>query len=354
MNKLQIKIQSLLNELVDQGIERGVQAALYYQGQLIVDAFAGIANPQTRQIVTGETLFPVFSTGKGITATIIHRLVERGAFNYETPLAQFWPEFAAHGKEKITVRHALNHTAGLPNIPTGIDFYKITDWDYMCRAIANMEPAYAVGSKVEYHAITYGWLLGEFAQRVTGQNFSDLTQQEICEPLGIKTLFFGVPAELEPFVAVLEDKYIPEIAESDKEKPAAIPNWIWPLGNWLNTPAGRKACLPASNGIMNARAIARHYAALVPRGVDGVELLPPSRVEIARTPENLDLTEGTPRFGLGYGIADTAFGHGGHGGSLGLVDPKAGWAFGFTRNRFSEENSSERVLNEIKQFIATV
>jgi CubicO group peptidase (beta-lactamase class C family) len=356
MSELQEKIQSILNEAIENGTERGAQAVIYYKGQQIVDVFAGVANPATGQLVTGDTLFPIFSTGKGITSTVIHRLVEQAAFNYDTPLAKYWPEFAAHGKEGITVRHVLSHTSGLPYLPLGLDFQKVIDWDYMCQALADSELFYPVGAQVSYHAITYGWLLGEFARRVTGKNFADLTQQEICDPLGINTLFFGVPCELEPFVAVLEDDYRPEddTEPSEGETPRGVPLWMFPLGNWLNTPEGRMTCLPASNGIANARAIARHYAALVPGGVDGVELLPPTRVQLARKSEDIPLAEGVPRFGLGYGVSDTYFGHRGHGGSLGLVDPEAGWAIGFTRNLFASGTTSDNIIEAVQQYAETV
>ncbi|HVA88709.1 MAG TPA: serine hydrolase domain-containing protein, partial [Chloroflexota bacterium] len=114
MEELQGRVQALLEELVDSGAERGLQVAIYHGEQLVVDAWAGVADPATGRPVDGDTLFTVFSTTKGIVATLIHILVERGLLDYDAPIARYWPEFGAHGKEGITVRHALTHTAGIP------------------------------------------------------------------------------------------------------------------------------------------------------------------------------------------------------------------------------------------------
>src|SRR5471030_2577798 len=126
-NELQEKIQSLLNGLVTEGKERGAQVAVYVDGKLAVDAWAGVADDRTGAAVDGDTLFPVFSTTKGIFSTVIHILAERGKIDYDTPIAQYWAEFAANGKEAITVRHALAHTSGIPYMPDGVSLEQISD-----------------------------------------------------------------------------------------------------------------------------------------------------------------------------------------------------------------------------------
>lgn len=112
MADAQAAVQAVLDELVERDQERGLQVAAYLDGELVVDAWSGIADPATGREVDGDTLFTVFSTTKGFTATVIHLLAERGLLDYDTPIARYWPEFAAHGKAGITVRHALTHTAG--------------------------------------------------------------------------------------------------------------------------------------------------------------------------------------------------------------------------------------------------
>ncbi len=143
-----------------------------------------------------------------------------------------------------------------------------------------------------YHPVTFGWILGEVARRVDGRAFQPFIEDEICRPLGITTMFAGVPAELEPRVAFLEAAFDPaalrstaaSAAQSRGARRCALHGA--PLRDWMNRPDARRACIPASNGIMSARAVARHYAALLPGGVDGVELLPPERIRLATRTAN--------------------------------------------------------------------
>ena len=359
-HQLHDSIQTLLNTLVAEGKERGAQVAIYLDGKLAVDAWAGVADVRTGVLVDGDTLFPVYSTTKGVEATMIHLLAERGQIDYDTPIAHYWPEFAANGKEGITVRHALTHTSGIPYMPVGVDHKELCDWDTMCRLVAQLKPVWPPGQKTFYHPVTYGWILGEVARRVDGRSFQPFIEAEICQPLGITTMFAGIPAELEPRVVYLEEIVEPV---DPANPPAPPPNpaeegvspCMKPLCEWMNRSDARRACIPASNGIMNARAIARHYAALLPGGVDGVELLPPDRVRIA-TELNIP-GEGfvewvTPRKGLGYGLGDggspTGFGHAGYGGSDGYGNVPYRLAVGITRNRFTVNDLAGKVATAIK------
>jgi CubicO group peptidase (beta-lactamase class C family) len=331
--------------------EQGAQVTVYHRGKLIVDARAGLAEAGTGQPVEAETLFPVFSTTKGIMATLVHLLAERGQLDYDTPIAHYWPEFAENGKEGISVRHALAHTSGLPEMPPDTDPARLYDWDAMCRAIAHLRPLSPPGEKTVYHAVTFGWILGEVVRRIDGRSVQAFLEAEISRPLGFNSVFIGIPAELEPAVAFLEE--VPEPVENSLG--ATIAPCMFPLGQWMNRPEARRACIPGSNGIMNARGIARTYAALLPGGVDGVELLSPERVaqamEIHTSPE--DLKRGEQRRGLGYtlheGGSPTGFGHGGYGGSLGYADPRHHLAVGITRNRFSPHNLSGQVTDLLRQ-----
>ena len=358
---LQDTIQNLLTTLVTEGKERGAQVAVYVDGKLVVDAWAGVADVRTGAPVDGDTLFPVYSTTKGIVATVIHLLAERGQVEYDQPIARYWPEFAANGKEAITVRHALAHTSGIPYMPTGVDHEQLCDWTTMCRLIAELKPAWPPGEKMFYHPVTFGWILGEVARRVDGRPFQPFIEEEICRPLGFTTMFAGIPAELEPRVAFLEEYYEP-VPPPENPPPAApfnpaeqgISPCMNPLHEWMNRSDARRACIPASNGIMTTRAIARHYAALLPGGVDGIELLPPERIRLAtqRQIPREGIVEGvTPCKGLGYGLGDggspTGFGHGGYGGSAGYANPPYRLAVGVTRNRFSVNDLAGLVAKEL-------
>jgi CubicO group peptidase (beta-lactamase class C family) len=336
MREAQTQVQELLSRLVNEGAECGLQVAAYIDGALVVDAWAGLADAATCRPVDGRTLFPVYSTTKGIAATAIHQLVERGLLNYDTRLSDCWPEFAAHGKAQITLRQALNHTAGIPHMPRNIGFSERCDWDAMCAAIAGLEPRWQPGTRRVYHAMTFGWIIGEVARRVDGRPFARIIREEVCQPLGIEDLYVGIPDSAEPRVAMLDAPGDPPPPFAGDEG-LAIPPWLGPLDLVINRPDVRRACIPASNGIMSARAIARHYAALLPGGVDGIALLPPERVRVATQLQVLPGSqEQTPPISLGYwlmGEGNFAFGHNGYGGSSGFADPRNGLAVGFAKNR---------------------
>ena len=339
---MQSEVQKILEQAVNDGSESGVQVAVYLNGELIVDAWAS----PVKLPVDGRTLFPFFSTGKGIAATAIHRLVERGVLSWNDPLAQYWPEFAAKGKDGILLRHALNHTAGLPMMPESCE--SIT-WDAMCDFFATTEPLHPPGAQRYYHAISYSWLLGETASRADGRAFGRIIAEEVCQPLGIDTLFFGVPTEMRPLCVDAEKPLNPSSPDPASQQPPdpvaqrSIPSWVCPLEDWINREDVRSACIPASNGFGNARAIARHYAALIGNGVDGVRLLSEETVAEATRwdPTSDGAIPGGGQWGLGYALQgpDNApgivFGHGGYGGSTGFADLRSGLAIGIVKSRMA-------------------
>lgn len=353
---IQQHMECLLKEMVDQGKERGAQLAVYYRGELIVNAWAGVADIHTGRAVARDTLFPVFSVTKGIAATVIHLLAERHKLDYDMKISEVWPEFRANSKDGCTIRHVLNHTSGIPQMPAGLDAGALTDWSKMTDEISKLAPLWPPGEHMEYHAITFGWIIGEFARRVEGRTFAEIVQEDICRPLGITDLYVGIPETVEPRVAVLEEPEV-DCLNVDLNETSPIPSWIWPLSEWMNGSEARRACVPASNGIMSAHAIARHYAALIPGGVDGVELLPPARVKMAT--EQFRLKDGTNTGrSLGYhngavdpvlGSRPTVFGHGGYGGSIGFADPDNALAVGYTHNLLLNNASArEAIIGQLK------
>lgn len=363
---IQSKIQELLYTLVRDGRERGVQIAVYFEGKLVIDAWAGTLDGS--QPVDGRTLFPVFSVTKGMAATLLHILAERGQISYETPLAEVWPEFAAHGKGGIRVRHALNHTAGLQYAPKGVGYAQLCDWNAMCAIMADQTPVAPPGTQMFYHAVTFSWLVGEVVRRVSGRPFGAFLEQEICRPLGITDMYVGIPDAVESRVAILDEIFAdgsPPVV--DDTHPQSIPGWILPLHTMMNRPDARRACIPASNGIMSARAIAKHYAALIPGGVAGVELLPPARVRQATQLQRLNDGTCGEYFGLGYGLiglpADkstlppgptptpSAFGHGGYGGAHGYADPQYRLAVGFTKNLYSPRSGGSELMAAVRDLL---
>lgn len=359
----QQSIERLLKQYVDEGIERGLQVAVYWRGRLVVDAWAGVADRASGEPVTGETLFPVFSVGKGITATVAHRLAERGVVSYDTPIAEVWPEFGCKGKETITLRQILCHTAGVFNMPDGVSWAEIADWETICRAVANLEPGARPGLRANYHAITYGWIVGETLRRADGRPFRQLLEEEICQPLGLDGLFIGLPASLEPRVARIEE-YDGDFVPPNAAGPQAIPAWMHPLPTFMNRSDMRRSCLPASSAIANARSLARHYAALLPCGVNGAELLPPDRVRLALERQPVEDPAGQySTWMLGYhqipewelpGDPARVFGHGGYGGAIAFADLDRNLAVGLTKNLFHKGDTRNRILEEIRNFFPKI
>lgn len=339
-------VQALLEELTGDGTELGLQAVAYHNGEIAIDAFAGTADRATGRPVDGDTLFTSFSTTKGITATCMHLLAERGQLDYDAPIVRYWPEFGANGKQKATVRDALTHRAGVPQMPPGATPEDLCDWDGICAAIAALPPLWEPGTGTGYHAYTFGWILGEILRRIDGRPIGAFVQEEICAPLNAPDLYVGIPDAVEARVATLENAPPPEGAP---QPPAdaliflAIPPQLGTGGAVFNRADVRRAAIPAAGGIMNARSLARHYAALIGE-VDGVRLLPAERIAIAtalQTSEQ-DRVIGFPvRKGLGYFLGgplspmserESAFGHPGAGGSIGFADPEQGLAVGITKN----------------------
>ena len=172
MHDIQQQVQKAIDQLVDSGAERGLQVAVYHNDTLVVDAVAGIADPATGRLVTSDTPFFSYSIGKGVAATVVHVLAERGALDYDTPIVELWPEFGAHGKQRATVRHALSQSVGVPGLPPGLTVEDLCDWDKMCAIIADSEPWWEPGTKIGYHAITWGYIVGEIVRRAAGKSIS--------------------------------------------------------------------------------------------------------------------------------------------------------------------------------------
>lgn len=287
---------------------------------------------------------------------MLHVLAERHSLDYDMRIVELWPEYGAHGKEATTIRHALAHTAGIPHMPEGIGRAEVADWNRMRDVIAGLTPQWPPGEHMEYHAITFSWIVGEIMQRLDGRSFQQILQEEIREPLGIPDLYVGISEEAEPRVAWLEEpEFDPGLFPATGLQ--SIPGWICPLADWMNGREARFACVPASNGIMTAKAAAKHYACLLPGGAEGVELLPQSRVRTATARQISPKQEDQYR-GLGYQLGPTnpmmgprmtTFGHAGYGGSIAFGDPDRRLAVSYAKNLFSSRGAGLDVVRELKK-----
>src|SRR4051812_46626931 len=197
-------VREVLASLVAEGPEVGLQVAAYLDGQLVVDAWAGLADQGTQRPVDGDTLFMLSSTTKGITATCAHVLADHGKLNYDQPVAYYWPEFGAHGKDRVTVRDVLAQRSGVPQTPVGYTPEWLADWDRMCRGIADLTPLFEPSIRTAYASLTFGNMVGEIIRRIDGRPISQFLREEICAPLGLD-IYFGVPDEQLARVATLID-----------------------------------------------------------------------------------------------------------------------------------------------------
>ena len=202
-NNLNESVKGILDELVGSGHELGLQAAAYVDGELVVDAWSGTADQESGRLVDGETLFSSWSTTKGFTSTCLHILADRGLLDYPDTVATYWPEFSAAGKEAVTVHQVLTHSAGVPQVPEGVTPEMSIDWEVMTAAIADLEPVWLPGSKSGYHAHTFGWIVGEIVRRIDGRSIARFAQEELCQPLGIRDFYLGIPDDVEDRVAPL-------------------------------------------------------------------------------------------------------------------------------------------------------
>ena len=294
MADLQAAIEAAAAGLVAAGTETGLQVAVRRNGRVVADVTAGLADPQSGAEVQSGTLFYAVSAAKGVAASLAHVLAERGDLGYDLRLAEVWPEFGTRGKDRVTVRHVLLHTAGLPGLPRETTVEQLCDWDHMCAVLVAAEPWWEPGTRFGYHALTFGFLLGETMRRVTGQTVTELLREVLTGPLGVQDeVCFAVPPRLLPRVARPPE---PEQPGPEPEQPGPEPEQPGPEppeeGSPLDraTPPalrdaasfGRRADVLTSDipslGTMTARGVARVYSALLGH-VDRAQLVSGQRLK---------------------------------------------------------------------------
>jgi len=328
--------------------EVGAACSVYVDGRQVVDLAGGVVAPDGAPY-TRQTLQMVASATKGALAICALRLAERGELDLDAPVAQYWPEFAAEGKESVPVRWLLSHRAGLPYVDTVLPMTDVYGWRAMADALAAQRPVWEPGTSHGYHAMTYGWLVGEVLARVTGRTPGELIRDEIATPLGVE-FWVGLPAtevsrvaplilarptpEPDPLTLLLFDP------NSLAHRAFFVPNGLFTT---INDQATWAAQMPAANGIATANALARMYAACLGE-VDSVRLLSPETLRAATTEQSGGLDQVLrveSRFGLGFQLSyplrpmagGGSFGHYGLGGSLGFALPERGITFGYTVNQ---------------------
>jgi CubicO group peptidase (beta-lactamase class C family) len=347
--------------------EVGASVAVTVDGETVVDLWGGIADPATGREWTSDTLSNLFSCTKGATALCAHLLADRGELDLDAPVSSLWPEFAKNGKDRIPVRQLLCHQAGLPALREPLPEGALYDWDLMTDRLAAEEPFWEPGTRHGYHALTFGFLVGEVVRRVSGASLGAFFREEVAAPLGLD-LWLGLPEEHEPRVAPT----IPaEMPASVDELPAMhraafadmaslqglvlANNGGYLLPGEPDSRAAHAADMGSVGMIGSGHALAGMYRPLALGGAaDGVRLV--GAAEVARmtavaSASSVDAVVLVPsRWSLGFmkgvdnrhlpGIdasstllSDAAFGHAGMGGSLGFADPSARMSFGYAMNQ---------------------
>ena len=339
---------------------RGAQLALYRRGRRVLDAGIGIARERTAVEVAPDTLFVLFSATKGLTALALLRLHERGALHWDEPVIKYWPEFArlVPQKASVTIRHVLSHRGGFPLGPGWLTTRHFGDREALRRAMEEVPLRYGPGERAAYHPLNFGHVLGELVLRVDGRDCGRLLREEVFEPLGLRDLHLGLPADpaLEARMAwcyndldALPTGANPPARAADPAARAARLRERFgdtpELAHGFNRPETWRAVLPAAGAIGCARDLARVYAVLARGGAEGpVVLATREGLAAATTPvsraSERDATLGlVVRWGTGfhmgmYGRGSTlrTFGHAGMGGQVAFADPDRELAFAFLTN----------------------
>jgi CubicO group peptidase (beta-lactamase class C family) len=335
----------------EQRFEVGAACCVYVGDEPVVDIWGGTTVADGDTPYTGRTLQMVASATKGALAICAHRLAEQGKLDLDAPVSDYWPEFAAAGKGSLPVRWLLSHQAGLPVVDAELTLDDVVAWDPVVAALAQTRPVWEPGTAHGYHAITYGWLVGEVIARVTGRSPGAFFADEVAEPLGLDFHIglpeseFGRVSPLRP--AALRPGLAPDALALRIADPTSLAHraFLVPSGllAGLNEPAVWRAEIPAANGMATAHALARMYAACLGE-VDGVRLLAPDTLAAATVlqAEGIDAVAGyETRYALGFQLAfpyrpmvgPGSFGHYGLGGSVGFAHPGLGLSFGYTVNQ---------------------
>ena len=334
-----------------EGRDLGAALGVVVGGKLVVDVWAGHTDRKKTEPWKEDTLCCVFSSSKGIAAICVLQAVAEGLLDLDEPLAAAWPEFASHGKDAITLRQVLSHQSGVIGFHEPVSRDLIYDWDGFCAALAQEQPWWVPGEKHGYHARTFGFLLGELLKRRTGHLIGSWLQEKLAGP-HLLDLHIGLDRSLLPRCAQMAPARIRAgqnaVPESALAMMAAMQDRSTPTGaafqnpsmgpSYMNSEQFRVAELPAMNGHVAARDLARLYSLLE-------EILPESLLHEARQvhakgPDQVLLTHS--RFGLGFmlhdeeapiGVRPGTFGHAGAGGSMAFYDPSAKIGFCYAMNQ---------------------
>ncbi|BCH67869.1 esterase (plasmid) [Agrobacterium vitis] len=346
--------------------DHGAAFAAVVDGKPVIDIWAGSADRGDRRAWDADTIAGIFSGTKGLVATCLLLLLERGQLDLDLPVCTYWPEFAAHGKDWILVRHLVSHQAGLPGLTTPVTAEEATDDVRMAQLLADQVPICKPGTKLQYHALTFGWLCGELVRRIDGRSIGRLFADDVARPLSLDA-WIGLPLDQESRVAVLErgpgfgidtqaSSASDRVAWSIWENPRRFSVDPMPA----NTRSWRAAEIPAGNGVASVRAVAKLYGCLARGGdIDGTRILQAITIEKGRQRLIIGVE---PYLGqqLAYGVGfqlqtkspifgepEIAFGHDGAGGSMHGAWPELKTGFSYVTNTLMRSEAGDPRSNAL-------
>lgn len=344
------RLTRVFNQMLEEDLHPGAQLAVYQNGKLLLELAGGAMTPGGRPVTT-ETLFQIRSTTKALTTLVMMQAYERGHFKFDDPVAKHWPEFAANGKDKITIAQVMSHRAGIPDGPA-MAADKFGQRQAVADAVAAMKPVWEPGSKNGYHAATIGWVCDELLYRWEGKAAPELLQRDFLNPLGLKNLFVGLPREQYARMAKMDVH--PEVREKQPERAR--------FSDVLNTAEGIGLPLSWVTGVATAKDLGRLMCVLAHEGsFEGRCYFKPQSQALMTQPTNaegdVDQRLMAPvRWGLGFllGAERSSFttqphplavGHSGGGASVAWADPEKRLAVAFLCNRMQQGRRVSDVRN---------
>jgi CubicO group peptidase (beta-lactamase class C family) len=333
------RIAEVFDGQIRQGLHPGAQLVVLRHGQVVIDQAAGLADVRRRRPVTAETPFITFSVTKAFTAVCVHRLIEEGKIEWDAPVARYWPEFGRNGKDQATIRHVFLHQAGIPSRGLVTQVLRCQDWERVTAGIASLDAEFRPGDKTAYHAVSYGYILGEVVRRMTGMRIEDYLRETLLTPLRLERTWLGLPAK--------------ELGRAARLYPGCMDQRIVVLA--FNLAFIRQAAMPAATLHSTARDLAVFYQMLLNGGeYAGQRYLLPETVAAATALgwQGLDETMGRPvrwahgfhlgglqrldpgqEDGMGKGSTEQTFGHFGQRTCMVWADWAARLVVAFTSNR---------------------
>ncbi len=362
-------LEAFRENFADDG-ELGAACTIYQGGKQVMNAWGGVADSNQQQPWLRHTAAPIFSCTKGVAALCVLAQVSEGKLDLDEPVARYWPEFAEFGKDRVTVREAMAHRAGVPFISGDVTMEDLSDFSTMSQRLAAEKPVFEPGSAHSYHAVTIGWITGELIRRATDKSFNQWLQHKFIGPLGLN-LQIGhgaIPLEHIAHYEVPAAHDTPEFDPlSEFARPISLNGLIVPrmsgLASAVNNPAFREPELAGFNGFSDAESLARFYAATLGY-INDVSLISSDIVKDATQLLSYgnDTISGLPGPNWGAGLmvpwrvqpmlGEGSFGHDGAGGALAFAHRPSGVSFAYIRNRAGLPGERDRLVYRVVEAMA--